>query len=779
MAAADPAPRDRRARLRELGTLNGIDFIEIADAAQTRMRVHFIEAKPDAGALSAAITGATITGGETIPTVAVNVPATWHWDTDARGRPFVELSVGAPGDFSSYTFALVTDAPVLDLVYDHVPFTFKAGCPSTIDCLRPEVGDEPAASGAPPIDYLAKDFDSFRRALSDFSAVRYPAWQERSRADFGVMFMEALSAVADDLSYQQDRVAAEAWLETATRRRSLVRLARLVDYEPGVATAAMTTLQFQMLADGAIPRGIVVGSLAPDGSGVEFETGCSLVDERLYEARVAWNELRAHWFDDGQRCVPVGATDLYVVRPGAPLARGQQVLVEHASPAGDPPQRAIVELAANPVDSVDPLFGPSGGTPLTHLVWRPEYALPFALDLARTTVHGNLVPATHGRAHAERFVTTAAFSPLPGPARAVVRTGPGASPLFLHTLTRSPLAWLDDGVGGEGAQPEITAAETGTGRWSYRRTLLTAKPDEQVFTLDPVRFRPLSGELGASEYDGDDGDTIRFGDGERGAIPADGAGFEVTYRVGGGARGNVAADAVTRIDPATATALGIAGVSNPLPASGGRDEEPAEQVRELAPQAFRATQYRAVLAEDYDRAVERELAWVGRAGTRFRYTGSWLSVFTAVDVRGGESLPPEDAVELARLLDRYRLAGYEAFGLAPRYASLDVSVAVCALPQAFRGDVQAGVLAALRGFFDPDCFSFGQPLERSALEAAVQDVAGVDGVTAVQYRRRGHTIGFVAMGDTVDVAADEIVRADNDPSRPDAGSFRVDVGGGK
>jgi hypothetical protein len=93
--------------------------------------------------------------------------------------------------------------------------------------------------------------------------------------------------------------------------------------------------------------------------------------------------------------------------------------------------------------------------------------------------------------------------------------------------------------------------------------------------------------------------------------------------------------------------------------------------------------------------------------------------------------------------------------------------------------VQEGVIAALREFFNPDHFTFGSPLERSALEAAVQDVPGVDGVTEVRYRRRGHTADFVPMLDTVEVAVDEIVRADNDPSRPDAGSFRVDVGGGK
>jgi hypothetical protein len=186
-----------------------------------------------------------------------------------------------------------------------------------------------------------------------------------------------------------------------------------------------------------------------------------------------------------------------------------------------------------------------------------------------------------------------------------------------------------------------------------------------------------------------------------------------------------------------------------------------------------------VRPEDYDEAIVRTLPWVQRAGTRFRYTGSWLSIFTAVDPRGSESLPPGQAVELTKLLDRYRMAGYEAYGLAPRYASLDISISVCARPDAFRGDVEEGVLEALAEFFQPDRFTFGVPLERSALEAAVQDIPGIDGVTNLLYRRRGHTPGFVTMLDTVEVAVDEIVRADNDPSRPDAGSFLVDVGGGK
>jgi hypothetical protein len=84
-----------------------------------------------------------------------------------------------------------------------------------------------------------------------------------------------------------------------------------------------------------------------------------------------------------------------------------------------------------------------------------------------------------------------------------------------------------------------------------------------------------------------------------------------------------------------------------------------------------------------------------------------------------------------------------------------------------------------KGFFHPDHFSFGDPLERSALEAAAQGAPGVAGVIEVQYRRRGHTHDYVPMPLTVAVGPGQVVLVDNDPNRPDRGSVQVFVEGGK
>ena len=124
----------------------------------------------------------------------------------------------------------------------------------------------------------------------------------------------------------------------------------------------------------------------------------------------------------------------------------------------------------------------------------------------------------------------------------------------------------------------------------------------------------------------------------------------------------------------------------------------------------------------------------------------------------------------------------------PRYAGLDLLVTVCAQPWALRGEVAAAVGVELGtgrrpdgtpAFFAPGRMRFGTPLERSDLEAAIQPAAGVHGVLAIEYRRRGYIPEFVPMPEVVTVARDEIIRVAGDPSWPDRGSVRIVVEGGK
>jgi hypothetical protein len=776
---------DRLLALEQSTTLNGVDFVEIASSDERTLRVHFLNLVSVKGT----VTKATIKGGETIPTVPLKpIDDTSDWSSDGDGRDLLTLHVSSPdpGDFSFYTLALTS--AVLDAFYTSVKFSFKALCPSDLDCAPPPAVCPPLQGDSPPIDYLAKDFLSFRKALSDFSALRYPEWQERSEADFGVMFMEALCSIADDLSYTQDRVAAEATLPTATQRRSIVRHARLVDYEPRPATASQVILQFDV-SSGTIPTGLRVSAAGPDGSSVDFETGTGLIDPSTgllntttYTVNPAWNRgIVPYIWDDSQSCLKAGSTETWIAGHGFGFPVGMGLLLDtQGSTTADPPVREIVHLISSDEER-DQLFNQD----VTHLVWSANEALQFDHDLSRTVLAGNLIPATQGRRYFENF----AIDQPPAGARipvAIIRTGANNAPQYLYTLTNVPLAWLVQT--GANPLPEIVLSEQPPDPaeppiiWQWRRRLLEAQEFEKAFTVDPALFSAIATNSDGSfsvDYDGDAGDSIRFGDDFFGEIPESGSSFQVIYRAGGGARGNVAADSIVKIDPAAA-GLFIS-VTNPFAATGGADEEPDETVRRLAPQAFRAQRLFDVRPEDYE-ATAKTLPWVQQAGTVFRWTGSWLTVFTTADPKGTEVETVEERTELIDLLNRRRMAGYESYVPAPVFVSIDLIVQVCAQSDAFRGDVEAAVIAALNtsktGFFFFDRFTFGTPLERSALEAAIQSAYGAAGVISIQYRQRGAT-SYLDLPDELPVAANRILRMDNDPSNPERGSLHVIVSGGK
>jgi hypothetical protein len=845
-------------------TYNGIDWVEVDCDDQTTLVVHFLNSTAVAGTL-AAEGPVSITGGDSVPAAAFGNLGAGTWSTDEDGRPLLTLHTACAGDFSDYVLSIAS--PVLDPYYASVSFSFKAECPSTLDCAPAPVTCPAPGGTMPPIDYLAKDFNSFRKALSDYSVWAYPQWVERDEPDVGMVLLELLSAVGDQLSYLQDRFAAEATFATCTERRSLVRHARLVDYEPAPAMSAQVLVQLDV-ASGPLPPGALLLAAQPDGQVLGFEVGQGLADPSTYQVSTStftvdprWNaidrsgsagtgeegctggpggpwRILPYWWDDSKQCLTAGSTDMWVIGQGYGFPIGDALndvpglalLIDTAAASSlDPPLREVVRLS-NAVEEVDPLTG----TQLTHLFWPASQALTVDHDLCQTHLAGNLLPASEGRRYSEQFmVAPPAGAPPATPVNAIARPGPNAScgdtaPIFLHTLSQGRLAWLPPpgnglavgpgpvggatAAGGTGlpapvpgavtALPEIVLTQLAPSpsepatTWQWFRSLLQCPlyPDLPAYTVDPVSFidtRPVSQRWSGPavwEYDGDGGDSVRFGDDVFGQRPDPGTVFQVTYRTTSGAAGNVGADSITGFDPS----LGgiVLSATNPFPAVGGADEEPAELVQRRAPYAFQAVQYRAVRAPDYEAAAET-LPAVQDAGTSFRWTGSWLTVFTTAEPVGGGhggDLALADKVDLIELLDRRRLAGYESYVLDPDYVGLDVVVTLCAEDWAFRSDVSTAATAELGtglnaagrpGFFAPVNWTFGTALQRSALEAAVQAAVGVEGVVSVYYRRRGVTSGFVVMPGTVSIGADQVVQVWNDPDHPDRGSLSIVVGGGK
>lgn len=112
----------------------------------------------------------------------------------------------------------------------------------------------------------------------------------REPDDPAIAMLDAWATVADVLTFYQERIGNEGYLRTATERRSVVELARLVGYtpRPGVAASAYLAFTLDDRAEVEIPAGTRAASVPGPGEQPQaFET-----DEAL-PARAAWNALAA------------------------------------------------------------------------------------------------------------------------------------------------------------------------------------------------------------------------------------------------------------------------------------------------------------------------------------------------------------------------------------------------------------------------------------------------------------------------------------------------------
>ena len=214
----------RRAAVRSHASLNGIDFLEVSDEPQDHLAdrqrflfVHFIKAVAH-GTLE--VENVRIEGGERIRDITVSSVASGQSSSPPQGANVLVVEASERGDFSTYTLRLVTDddndnpPDGFDPILSSVEFTFKVNCPTEFDCKpQRQCATEPRKN--PEINYLAKDYESFRQLMLDRMSLLVPQWSERSPADLGIALVELLAYVGDYLSYQQDAVATESYLNTA------------------------------------------------------------------------------------------------------------------------------------------------------------------------------------------------------------------------------------------------------------------------------------------------------------------------------------------------------------------------------------------------------------------------------------------------------------------------------------------------------------------------------------------------------------------------------------
>lgn len=856
--------------------LNGLDYVEfvrdLAAPVDRRFRLDAAFLKTPPPALVGAPQAFAVIGG--VRVVGIRV---LDVESDAADTLRLHVFVDREGDFSTYI--LRVDDPALDGDLAEACFSFKAGCPTRFDCRRlvdcpPEELDEPA------LDYLAKDYQSFRRLMLDLIPTRNPGWIERLPADLGMALVDLFAYVGDYLSYYQDAAGTEGYLDTCLHRISAARHARLIDYRMHHGRNAVTYIHF--IAEPGPDRGVPAGAKLltrvsqplrgesdPPGlvlpEDADFDGDSALADAVVFETtaftRVTdlHNELRIHTWGNTECCLARGAREAFLY--GVPTAgadpnafrpelrAGDYLLLEEVRSAvtgtvadANPRRRQVVRLVSVE-ETEDPVYRqvligrqltPRSGNAqasllLLRVTWGVADELRFPLCLSADTpetgpidpvaiARGNVAPADHGRT-VERQTNVVTD----------VKDSKQADRPPSPALGRWPLPWRADAPLTHQAMPDEPqyAADNRllTGRHDLERDVRQVMP-AIVLTLafpgsEEERWSPVPHLLDSGPYDqhfvaeidNQGAAVLRFGDDRYGRRPLGVERVAARFRVGAGRDGNIGAGTLVHIhfgrltaaeliDPTNPGAgpmplAEIARIYQPLAALLGTDFETVEEVRQQAPEAFRAIQFRAVTEADWQEVALRH-AGVAAAKARFRWTGSWHTVFVAIHpvdaehlVRlagGGAALAADFAVQMIAYLRRFKLAGYDLTVRAAQYVPLEIAVRICIAPGHFRGDVLEEVARVLsnrsfadgtRGMFHPLELAFGEPVFLSRLYAAVEAVEGVDSATVTVFKRYWEIQrdqierGLIPLGEM------EIARLDNDSNFPESGVVELTAVGGQ
>ena len=335
----------------------------------------------------------------------------------------------------------------------------------------------------------------------------------------------------------------------------------------------------------------------------------------------------------------------------------------------------------------------------------------------------------------------------------ILGTSPGTANQR-YTLTHAKLILRSRGQGQTVNRDIILLTELGPLReeWTLRESLAFSREGQKDFAI---------------AVDEDDRATVIFGDGVLGAIPASGAVIKVSYRVGGGAQGNVGSDTIRTIINAPQLALLGAQVTNPGAATGGAERESIEHAVSHAPQVFRSLK-RAVTAQDYE-ALALDFKGVGKVlaeGT------SWNVVTLFVAPAGGGHV--SDVLEanlLAYFEDKRPVATIieiEDVDYVPIYVTAEVGVKSYYSNE----EVQEHVQQAVTKLLAFENVSFQQTVYLSKFYEAIETIEGVAFVNISEFRRGEQLAGVVEPSGKIELRAHEIPAVPSDAPEY-AGGLRV------
>ena len=306
------------------------------------------------------------------------------------------------------------------------------------------------------------------------------------------------------------------------------------------------------------------------------------------------------------------------------------------------------------------------------------------------TIYGNVVKATHGETSTE-----------------ILGSGDATQEFQKFTLSQSPLTHLTAPTPtGTASTLEVFVNDV---PWQEVKSLAQAGPNDHCFI---------------THTDDNGNTTVTFGNGHNGArLPSGIENVRAVYRVGVGKEGNVEAGQINQL---VAPPLGLRGVFNPLPETGGANRESCELVRRNAPLRMMSFD-RAVSVQDYANFA-CTTAWISKASSTL--LGDHQRQIIHLTIASVEDVPVD------KNSDSYRnfLKALHQFADPHLTIQVDsrelmllfISAKVRILPHHDWGSVTSNIRTTLSNTFSFENRELGQDVFLSEVISTIQQVSGVD-----------------------------------------------------
>lgn len=550
------------------------------------------------------------------------------------------------------------------------------------------------------INYINKNFDSFRGDLIEYAKAYYPTtYTDFSQASPGSMFIEMASYVGDVLSFYLDNQIQETFVQYAKQSNNLYTLAYMLGYRPKVISSAIVDLEIYQ----QVPAKTVGGNQIPDfdyalviqpglqtKSNVNSNVAFYVPEKVDFTISSSLNPTNVSVYEVDVNGVPQS----YLLQKSAQAISGQLKTIAYNFGASE--RFSTVTISDSNIVSIVSAVDSSGNN------WYevPYLAQDFILTGSLNALSDNnqvpyiLQKVSVPRRFTSRFLSNNTLS---------IEFGSGINSNTDTSYIPNPNS-VSVGLTGGGLSQMGTAFDP------------TNFVTTQTYGLAPSNT------------------TITF-----------------SYLVAGGSSDNVLANQLTAVGSFIATGVNTAYqntvvTNNPNPASGGGDGDTIEEIRMNAMGEF-ATQYRAVTQQDY---LARTLSMPGEYGKVSKaYVTSDDVTFASyqannpadrdpilvslyvlgLDNNGNLAAPSNSLIKnISNYIQNYRMLT-DAINIKPAYViNIGVNYDIVLRPNYNAQDVLTRTLSAVQNFFDINNWQINQPIVLSDLYTIIDRVEGVQTV---------------------------------------------------